>query len=411
MLDELTTQPLPEVDADTFTAAFGESLQATLDLNTWQPGENLAALYDRLAAEVRAAVAQEQRVVEPFRRMVFPRLQKRHGAPPGAGVHTVSVEELERVHRGLLFNGAVEACDGTIQVHDALPLTVFQVGVGLVAYQGSESTWVQRLYRRDLRIALSDPAEEALQLLERRNQRGGLEALSTRDHLSQLARRAIMAYAERAILLRRATAPWRLGHGSPVPFELLTGSGSLDLMVEATRLLEELICGHQRFVFVPSSPPQRLLLSIGQALRPLQYAIVQRLTEYLAPVFEHGVWRGRVTVDTTVDGQRLSPEAWVRRFRDQVVSQVVVGVYRASAVAPPQLFYAHVDHAHVAARIALADSVLQEHRGFPLLLDMAHRLCATSFGRDTLYGPLDVAYTEAGAPLRYLSERTTRYTD
>ena len=40
-------------------------------------------------------------------------------------------------------------------------------------------------------------------------------------------------------------------------------------------------------------------------------------------------------------------------------------------LAPPQLFYAHEDHADIAALVALADSVLQEQRGFPLLIDLA----------------------------------------
>src|SRR5439155_9984616 len=112
--------------------------------------------------------------------------------------------------------------------------------------------------------------------------------------------------------------------------------------------------------------------------------------------------------DTTVDGRRLSPQAWMRRFRDQVASQVVVGVYRASPLAPPYLFYAHVEHAHEAALIALADSVLQPARGFPMLIDLADHVCAATFGPDSLSGPLQLAYTRAGVPLRYLSERVTR---
>jgi hypothetical protein len=141
----------------------------------------------------------------------------------------------------------------------------------------------------------------------------------------------------------------------------------------------------------------------------LEYAVVDWLGEQITPMIEKANWHRPVSVDTTVDGQRLTPAQWIRRFLDEVASQVVVGVYRASALAPPQLFYAHKDHAGVAARIALADSVLQGYRGFPLLLDLAHHVCAACFGGDTLRGPLDVAYTEAGAPLRYLAERATRY--
>jgi hypothetical protein len=84
-------------------------------------------------------------------------------------------------------------------------------------------------------------------------------------------------------------------------------------------------------------------------------------------------------------------------------------VYRASRIAPPQIFYAHEDHADIAAHIAIADSVLQEHRGFPLLIDLADNVCRGVFGRDTLEAPIATAYADAGAPLQYLSERQTRY--
>ena len=63
----------------------------------------------------------------------------------------------------------------------------------------------------------------------------------------------------------------------------------------------------------------------------------------------------------------------------------------------------------MAVHIALADSVLQEHRGFPLLIDLADAVCRGVFGRESIEGPVATAYAEAGAPWRYLSERETRY--
>ena len=95
------------------------------------------------------------------------------------------------------------------------------------------------------------------------------------------------------------------------------------------------------------------------------------------------------------------------RFIETVASQVVVGLFRASPLAPAQLFYAHVHHADLAAHIAIADSMLQEHRGFPLLIDLAHHVCAGVFG-GTLRALTGTAYAAAGAPWRYDSERTTR---
>ena len=48
--------------------------------------------------------------------------------------------------------------------------------------------------------------------------------------------------------------------------------------------------------------------------------------------------------------------------------------------------------------IALADSVLQEQRSYPVLLDLARTVCETTFGVDSFAPQLRVAYTDAGDP-------------
>jgi hypothetical protein len=201
-----------------------------------------------------------------------------------------------------------------------------------------------------------------------------------------------------------------MGHGNPAPFELITGSGSLDLMIESTRIIRELVCGHQKFVFVASEPSDRFLLTIGGALQPLEFAVVRTLRDMIAGTIGQAHYRTqKVTSDTTWNGERLSPYEWILRFRDEVAPKVVVGVYRATRLAPPQVFFAHRDHADVAGHIAIADSVLQEHRGFPLLIDLADGVCRAVFGAETLNAPVETAYVEAGAPFKYISERQTRY--
>lgn len=398
------------VPPDAFHEGFGEDIHRALDVDTWSTGEDLGEIYGRIDAEVREAVQQEERQLGTIRSKVFPHLDAYPGAPPGAGVYAAERKNLERIHRGLLFTGGVEAADGTLLSYDSLPLTIFQIGVSLVSYQGHQGVWSHRLFQRDLRVAGGDPTEEMLALLARREQRDGLNRTGPRDTLARLARRGILSYAERAILLRRSEATWRMGHGSPAPFELITGSGSLDLMIEATRVIRELVEGHRKFVFVASEPSDRFLLTIGNALRPLEFAVVRTLRESIYGTVEGAHYRSQgVTADTDWDGRRLTPQEWILRFRDEVAPQVVVGVYRATRLAPPQVFYAHREEADVAAHIALADSVLQEHRGFPLLIDLADNVCRAVFAGETLNAPVETAYVEAGAPFRYVSERQTRY--
>jgi hypothetical protein len=379
-----------------------------LDLKTWSLGADLGEIYRRVNAEVQEAVAQEDATCARIRKELFPKLTDYESAPACAGVYRATLGDLERIHRGLLFNGGVEACDATIQSCDTLPLTVFQIGVTLVSYLGDQGTWAHRLFRRDLRASDGNPIDLLYDLLEERQRRDGLNHFD-RDSLSRLARRGIMAFAERAILLHEGHAPWRMGHGNPAPLELLTGSGSTELMIEATRMIRDLVEDHQKFLFVASEPSDRMLLSIGQALNPLEYAIVWNLRNEINTIIEPMRFTPWTTTDTTWDGVRISPDRWIRRFRDVVGPQVVVGVFRATTLAPAHVFYAHVDHAHEAAHVALADSLLQEHRGFPLLIDLADTVCRGMFGRDSLQGPVYAAYADAGAPWRYLSERASRY--
>lgn len=387
------------IQSDDYSVAYGEELSHTLNLDTWHTGDDLLELYERLEAEVRKAIQQEDETKDYIRQEIFPQLRDRRGAPRDAGVFQTTTNEIERTHRGYLFNGVVDACDGNSIPHDTLPLTIVQVGVCLVSYQGGQGSWVHRLFRRDLRVSGGDPVENMMDLLERRQHRTGYSQESQRDRLTSLGRRGIMAYAERAVLLKRSNTPWRMGHGNPAPYELLTGSGMAELADRGLDLLEELVLQHQRFVFVPSAASNRVLLTIGNALRPLEYAVVDTLEDYLNRIAD-GHYRGSSTWRRV--GER------VQQFAKEAGPKLVVGVYRASPLAPAQIFYAHVDHVHKAAHIAIADSTLQEHRGFPMLVTLADTVCTAIFGTESLVPHVQVAYTDAGAPLRYQTERQTR---
>jgi hypothetical protein len=390
---------------DVFHEEFHETLAEVLNLRTWRSGRNVDEEYRQIEAEVRRAVAQETVTQKILRERFHPMLAAAEKAPPGAGVYRVPAEEIVAVQRGLLFNGAVEACDGTCQRHDTLAMTIHQIGVCLVSYHGDGGSWLHRLFRRDLHQHGADPEQAVLALLERRKERGGLHE-TERDKLSELARRGVMSYIERAVLARCSKAQWRMGHGSPAPLELV-GARFTDLVVESIKVIRALV-DHGRFVFVASEPDDLALLTLGQSLHPTEYAVIGTLAEWVAPHLEQWSPVYPATVDLAWDGLELPPREWVRRFRDQVAPRVVYGLYRATELAPPQMFFAHVDHAAVAARIALADSVLREERGFPLLIDLADRQCRSIYGGGSLREMAETAYAAAGAPFRYGSERSTR---
>ena len=92
---------------------------------------------------------------------------------------------------------------------------------------------------------------------------------------------------------------------------------------------------------------ERHIKTIGDALLPLEYAIISDSKPYLERI-AGGHFRGEWA---------RTMERELRSFIDDAGPQVVVGTYRASAFAPAQVFYAHRDYVHEAALIAIADSV------------------------------------------------------
>lgn len=388
--------PPDDLDASGFARAFGEPLERVLDLGTWHGGTDLEGLYERLEldAHIGRALAQEDRAAAAIRTEIIPQLRDRTrpSAPPLAGVWSVPLADLEKIHRGTLFAGRVEACDSAVQVHESLALTIIQIGIALVGYRGEEGTWAHRLYRRDLQGIPANAVELARQLLELRDPHSPQGPDDSRDQITELGRRGITSYAERAVLTRISEATWRMGSGSPAPYELLTGAGAMDLVVPSLDMLEELLINRRHFIFVPTRG-HRSLLTIGRALAPLEFAVVHKLRTYISEMVDAGHLRGH----------RLQR---AKAFVASAGEAVAVGVFRASSHAPPYVFYAPAEEGLCAqaAAIALANAVIQEHRGYPMLLDMAKQFCTAAFSREEFLGPIEAAYVARNEPMPHPAE-------
>jgi len=382
-------------DNDEIAEHLGEPLEDVLDINSWRKGDDLGEAYSRIEREVREVIQQEERVGEEIRQRVLPLIRSRKDAPKGAGLYRVNLDQIKWTHQNLLFNGATLGADGTVVAHDTLLLTIGQVGVITVSYLGQAGEIRKQLFRRDLRLDLGNSIDEMIEVLEQRQTRPAPGYSDTRDQLSNLLRRGLMEYAERGILLKTGANKWLMGHGSPVPREMLVGSSTLQLVEASLPILRELILQHQKFVYLPSSTNELLITTLGDSLDPLQFLIVDTLYDQLQG------WLAQAHYT-------LSMGRKVKEFVEEIGPKIVRGVYRASASSPAQVFYAHVEHAQEAALIALADSVLQEHRGFPMLLALADNLCRVSFDPGAFRNVIQQSYAQAGQPFRYLTERETR---
>lgn len=277
------------------------------------------------------------------------------------------------------------------------------------AKAGEYATW-QAKFDTELDVAFDEVARhwpparspepgtlEILDALMKRRGRGGLgqpDKTRKEGRISELLGRGLMTYAERVVLADHADTPWRMGHGTIAPYELLTGSGSMAPLDAAMAAMHRLV-EHGRFVFVPSADGDRLLLTLGMALRPLEYAIVHDDRDRMSIIVGNGHY-----------SREYADKA--KAFANSVGPEIVVGVYRTYADVPAQVFYAHRDLAHEAAIIAMADSVLQSHRGFPTLIDVADIACKTYTGMDAFTPAVQAGYSRSGSPLLFLPERDTR---
>jgi hypothetical protein len=379
------------VGDDEYREVFKEELASTLDLDRWSTGLDLDKVMDRFRREIAHAVKKEGRLRAVVRAELFPRLRTRQQAFPEAGLYRVTPEDLTLIHDRLLFRGRVDAVCGSHISHDSLPIGISQLGVAVVGYGGTSGAFSQRLFRKEMASQSANPIQEALDYINMRQNR----FRGRKDTLSRLACRGIRTYAERAALLNKSSAEWRMGVGNPCAHELLSGSGYMGLLERSLGVLRRLIHEHQKFVFVSEALHDRGFLTMGFALDAGEYVLLETLQS-----------DGEDLVEGWQYGDRSKRLAW--DFVRESCPHVVKGLFRVSDHAPPRLFYAPREHFHEAACIAMADSILRPERAFPMLLDVAEMSCRSAFGEDGFLGLVHDAYAQADANLQYFSERGMR---
>lgn len=400
-----------DVDDDVDVAASLETeFKLALDLDTWTSGECMVQLTARLEREVEMAARFEDGMAPRVLKTLEEALPTAPDRSSESGIYTLTVDEVTGAMRNVLFNGLVEACDGTRVTVATLPVTVIQIGICLASYAGTGDggSIGHRLFRHDIMRKNGNAENEVLAFLSRRARRKKSDIAFSEFgddgqpmNISDMLCRALMIYAERAMLVDRSTRPWRLGHGGPMPHELIVGSGRNEMAFASLDMLRRLLLGHKRFIFVPSEISDAAVVTIANALQPLQYAVLRNTKDII-----EGYIAG-----TSYERPHYKKSGLfqaVRSFQEDVGSKVVLGVYRASALCPGRVFYAHEDHVHEAAQIVMADSALQEARGFPNLIDIADRTCKGMFEPGGLSAQVHAALAQSGSPFRFLAERNTR---
>src|SRR5260370_473458 len=92
------------------------------------------------------------------------------------------------------------------------------------AVDGSPTSIGHRLFRHDMIRKNGDAAEEVMAFIHKRARQSRPDENGEISGISDMLVRAIMAYGERFLLTEKSKKPWRMGHGSPIPYETMTGS-------------------------------------------------------------------------------------------------------------------------------------------------------------------------------------------
>src|SRR3989338_8887150 len=143
------------ISFEDFKKLYGEDYIDAINIETWKIDRDLSKRNELESNQV-------------IRKEVFPKI-KENALVPYAGLHSDTTPELiEKIHKGFLFNGAVTACGSVSVMYDSLPISITQMGICLVNYQGQHGSYSHQLFSRDLKFDRSSILDEAKELIERR---------------------------------------------------------------------------------------------------------------------------------------------------------------------------------------------------------------------------------------------------
>ena len=302
----------------------------------WKDFESHArSIGSDLSRDLAASAKQNERI----RKEVRDYLEKEYD------IHQVSEKELSWAE-DKLFGCQVCAVDGTHSTYPMLSGIRCRIGVAATSYKNKRTDGIVFVSEQHLH-----PSETSvLDILKNRKPENRL--------ISNMLIRAIMFYMERKIGLDRQEE-WVMFNGPIIPYELRTGIGRLRALDPCLSLCERAL-ERKTIVGVIGTSSEPEIISLGLALNSGEYVRLRSfkddLEEYLPAAHFN-----------TADQARF------RRFIDTHGDALDVGIYKAGQRA--YIFHTHRERFDEAVAIVMRDSMFQQLRGYPLLIDYADSLC------------------------------------
>ncbi|MFX0209970.1 MAG: hypothetical protein ACFFDT_28575 [Candidatus Hodarchaeota archaeon] len=335
----------------------------------WKDFENHArVISEDLKKDIIASSKQNERIRKEVRSLLEDEYD----------IKTIGEKELSWAE-DKLFGSQVCAVDGTHSIYPMLSGIRCRIGVAATSYKNRRTDGIVFVSEQHLH----PPDVSVLDLLKRRKTENRL--------ISALLIRAIMFYMERKIGIERKEE-WIMINGPVVPYELRTGIGRLRAL-DACLSLSEKVLDRKTIVGVLATSSEPEIVSLGLALYPKEYV---RLRSYKEDLED---WLPRAHFNKT-------DEARFKRFIETHGDFLDVGIYKAGQRA--YVFHAHHDLFNEAAALIICDSMFQQLRGYPLLIDYADSLCSHMLASSDFRRMVDFGLAKAGSLVFEQSEGSQR---
>ncbi len=284
--------------------------------------------------------------------------------------------------RDTLYSGKVVAADGTLNRFPLLTGLRCRIGVITTSYKNDS-------IERVLFVSEREFAESST-----KTPREFFDSIGRSSGISNLFLAGIMSYKERQIILQRPEE-WKFIHGTLVPLELRVprvGHGAFEACLELAKKLID----HKKCVGVISGSSDADFVGSGIVLNSGEYMFLDYVSNRISEEINEAVGNEEERKTLT-------------ELSNDYLSKIKVGVFRIGP--KPYLFEAHEEYFDEAASLIIRDSMNQDFRGFPLLIDYADSMCKAMLGSNDFTGIIEHKMARIAGYSGYgyeISERRTR---
>jgi hypothetical protein len=291
--------------------ATSDNFLSLINLDNWESFDSfLQSSDERLLKDIKASLQRRQELRELL--LSDPNFRSKvKKVPP----------DLQEWAKSELFTGNVCAVDGTLSIVPSTSGGRARIGVVATSYKSDKIERVIYVSYRQLAEPVTGPAEY-------------FRKLKSVNSTSNLMMRAVMAFAERELALRRPEN-WKFVHGELIPYELRTGAGRTKLVLPKSLDLGARLIDNMRAIGIVEGSEDTDLLNAAETLDKFEY-IEARGSDHDLDVYLNG------SPDPDNPAQRIrgahfndSDQKMFENFINKYAKQIKIGIFKVGFCIAP----------------------------------------------------------------------------